>query len=192
MLNEQPEIFQITAENAPALWDTLHTPEDRQTPSGWDRIEGEPLPTTLSAAEKHLANRLVNADRRCQYLQEQIDRQAFEAQFERSERQGEIDALSQHFLKEIAEIRAAQTVDNCAIAALQADVIQLDQQLLEERFDEFETTFEPAPSPAVQWLRAAAFLLIGAALMLTAAMTARDVLNYFSPPAQSIPSVSKP
>ena len=176
MLNEQP-----TNEAAEALQQVIDSLSD-----GHEAIVRplEPLPTPLTAAEKAFANRLLIVDRRLQFLQELIAQQTFELQFERSERQGEIDALSKHFLSQIAEIRAAQITDNYQIAQTQAEVSRLEQQL-----ESFENTFEPAPSAAIQWVRAIAFALIGAALAL-GAITASDYVT-LSLPAQSVPSVSK-
>ena len=86
-------------------------------------IPQETIP--LTAAEKAFAQRFLIVDRRLQFLQELIAQQTFDLQFERSERQGEVDSLSSHFLKELAEIRAAQTVDGLQIANTQADIAQL-------------------------------------------------------------------
>jgi hypothetical protein len=126
------------------------------------------LPTPITAAEKAFANRFLIVDRRLQFLQEIISQQAFELQSERNERQGEIDAISKHFLSQLAEIRAAQITDNYQILANQSGISRLKQQL-----EDFEETFEPAPSAAIQWVRAIAFTLIGAALAL-GAITAND------------------
>ena len=95
-------------------------------------------------------------DRNIARLRQEVDELRQELETDRTERQGEIDALSKHFLSEIAEIRAAQSADGLQIAQTQADISRLESDL-----DDFEETFEPAPSPAVQWVRAAAFLLIG-------------------------------
>ena len=128
-------------------------------------------PTPLTTAEKAFAQRFLLVDRRLQFLQEIIAQQAIDLRFERDEHQGEIDALSQHFLSQLAEIRAAQTVDNCQTSQNQSDLAQAEKRLeeLETDFGDFEATFQPAPSPTIQWVRAVAFLLTGAALALIAA-----------------------
>jgi hypothetical protein len=140
-------------------------------------------PTPLTITEKAFANRFQLVDRRLQFLQEIISQQAFEVQFERNERQGEIDAISKHFLSQLAEIRSAQITDNYQILANQSGIVRLEQRL-----EDFEQTFEPAPSAAVQWVRAIAFALIGAALMM-GAITANDYVN-LSLTAHPVPSVT--
>ena len=99
-------------------------------------------------------------DRNIARIREEIDRQAFDLQFERSERQCEVDALSQHFLKEIAEIRAAQSVDRLQIAQTQADIARLESDLDDLDVEQsFEIEF--SRSPRHENLRAFACMLIG-------------------------------
>ena len=136
----------------------------------------KPLPTTLSATEKALANRLLIVDRRFQYLQEQIDRQAFELQFERSERQGEVDALSKHFSSEITEIRAAQTADGYQMFDNAADIAQLKSDL--DNLDVEEVIeIEFVRSRFHQSLKSFAYLLIGIAAGAIAMNFANNRIN---------------
>ena len=132
MLNEQPEVFQITAESDPELWNILQAPEDRR----------EPSPTPLTAAEKAFANRFLLVDRRCQYLQEQIKEnhdtwaKLLELEAVQEDHGHSLDALfplSQSFQRDLAEIRAAQSVDATEISCIKGDIDSQD-----DRLDELE------------------------------------------------------
>ena len=85
------------------------------------------------------------------------------------------EAQKNHFEQKLLQMRVDHEL-------LESRAFKLERQL-----EDFEQTFEPAPSPAVQWVRAIAFALIGAALTL-GAITASDYVN-LSLPAQPVPTV---
>ena len=70
MLDEQPEVFQVTAENAPALWDTLQTPEDRRRTYNEREIPGAEIQRIFGDLPEQVAD---EQDRPHDALQQVID-----------------------------------------------------------------------------------------------------------------------
>jgi chromosome segregation ATPase len=102
-------------------------------PLPWRSAEAFDVYQRLGLLESH-------TDRRLQFLQELIAQQTFDLQHERTERQGEIDALTSRLLSEIAEVRSAQSADATELASAQADIRMLEDRIaeLEELLEESE------------------------------------------------------
>jgi hypothetical protein len=218
MLNEQPEVFQITAESDPELWEILQRPEDRRRTYTEEEIPGaeiqrifgdlpeqvadEPTesPVGIKAIYRNTQEKLDDlqrqvtkltlktacsvhglGDRNIARIREEVADLLRDIDVERCDRQGEIDALASNILNQLAEVRAVQTVDGCEIATSQADI-----RLLQDRMDEFEAGFEPAPAAAVEWLKSIALLVTGAALAVLACTAVSFIVDRPEQPPASV------
>lgn len=193
MLNEQPEVFQITAESDPELWDTLQRPEDRRRTYTEEEIPGAEIQRIFGdlpeqvidePAESAVGIKAIyrNTQEKLDDLQRQVtqltlrtacsvhglgDRNIARIREEIAELRHELEDERSDAQRAINRVHIQLAEINAAqsVDGMEIATAQTDIRSLEDRVDELECADRPCP--VAGWLRSFGLLAIGAGLALT-------------------------